>query len=144
MATAFSRATQALTEDHGRGSWWSILLAAALLGVWGTWCCLARLAVYTVTDTARLEVERAVYPIETPRARCVVATHLALGREVQEGEVLGELEAEPQRLQREEECTRLAALTHQLEICRAEAGALTGRGHALQCQPPLLCLHRIV
>ena len=121
MALIFSRATQALTEDHGRGSWWSLLVAAALLGVWGAWCCLARLAVYTVTDTARLEVERAVYPIETPVDGRVVVTHLALGREVQEGEVLGELEAESQRLQREEERTRLAALTHQLEICRAEA-----------------------
>jgi multidrug resistance efflux pump len=39
----------------------------------------------------------------------VLATHLALGREVQGGDVLVELEAEPQRLQREEEHTRLAA-----------------------------------
>ena len=75
---------------------------------------------YAVTDTARLEVERAVYPIETSVDGRVVATHLALGREVQGGEVLVELEAEPQRLQREEERTRLAALTHQLEALRVE------------------------
>ena len=92
----------------------------ALLGVWGAWCCLARLTVYAVTDTARLEVERAVHPIETPVDGRVVATHLALGREVQVGDALVELEAEPQRLQREEEHTRLAALTHQLEALRVE------------------------
>jgi multidrug resistance efflux pump len=89
-------------------------------------------------------VESAVYPIETPVDGSVVVTHRPLGREVQEGEVLGELEAESQRLQREEERTRLGALTHQLERCRAEAGVLTGRGHALQCQLPLLSRHRTV
>ena len=122
MAVVFSRATQALTEDHGRGSRWGILVAVALLGAWGAWCCLARLAVYAVTDTARLEVARAVHPLETPVDGRVGATHLALGREVQDGEVLVELEAEPQRLQREEEHTRLAALTRQLEALRAEVG----------------------
>jgi membrane fusion protein (multidrug efflux system) len=76
--------------------------------------------VYAVTDTARLEVERAAHPIETPVDGRVVVTHLVLGREVQGGAVLVELEAEPQRLQREEERTRLAALTHQLEALRAE------------------------
>ena len=125
MAVVFSRATQALTEDHGRGSRWSLLLAAALLGAWGTWCCLARLAVYAVTDTARLEVARAVHPLETPVDGRVVATHLVLGREVQEGQVLVELETEPQRLQREEEHRRLAALTRQLEALRAEVATTT-------------------
>jgi multidrug resistance efflux pump len=120
MAVVFSRATQALTADQGRGARWSILLAVALLGAWGAWGCLARLAVYAVTDTARLEVERAVYPIETPVDGRVVATYLALGREVQVGDALVELEAEPQRLQREEEHTRLAALTRQLEALRVE------------------------
>jgi membrane fusion protein (multidrug efflux system) len=116
----FSRASQALAEDHGYGSRWGILLAAALLGIWGAWFCLARLTVYAVTDTARLEVERAAHPIETPVDGRVVTTHLTLGREVQGGEVLVELEAEPQRLQREEERTRLAALTHQLDALRVE------------------------
>jgi multidrug resistance efflux pump len=120
MAVVFSRATQALTQDHGRGSRWGLLVAAALLGAWGTWCCLARLAVYAVTDTARLEVEHAVCPIETPVDGRVVATHLGLGREVQVGDALVELEAEPQRLQREEEHTRLAALTRQHEALHVE------------------------
>jgi multidrug resistance efflux pump len=125
MAVVFSRATQALTEDHGRGSRWGILLAAALLGAWGAWCYLARLAVYAVTDTARLEVQHAVYPIETPVDGRVVATYLALDREVQGGDALVELEAEPQRLQREEEQTRLAAFTRQIEALRSRSPPLS-------------------
>jgi membrane fusion protein (multidrug efflux system) len=139
MTTVFSRATQALAADHGHRSRWGIFLAAALLGVWAVWGCLARLAVYAVTDTARLEVARAVYPIETPVDGRVVATHLALGREVRDGEVLVELETESQRLQREEEHTRLAALTRQLEALRVEvttsARALT---EAQQAAPVVL------
>jgi hypothetical protein len=123
----------------GASSW-----RRALLGVWATWGCLARLAVYACTDMARLEVERAVHPLETLVDGCIVTTHMALGQEGQEGEALVELAAETQRLQREEEHTRLAALTPQLKMCHAEAGVLTGRGHALQCQPPLLCRHRTV
>ena len=125
MATIFSHATQALTEDHGHGSRWVLLVAMVLLGVWGAWCCLARLTVYAVTDTARLEVERAVHPVETAVDGRVVATYLALGREVQSGEALVELEAEPQRLQREEERTRLATLTQQLTTLRVEVATAT-------------------
>jgi membrane fusion protein (multidrug efflux system) len=125
MTTVFSRATQALAADHGRRSRWGILLSAAILGGWAAWGCLARLAVYAVTDTARLEVARAVYPIETPVDGRVAATHLTLGREVRDGEVLVELEAESQRLQREEEHTRLAALTRQLEALRVEVATTT-------------------
>jgi membrane fusion protein (multidrug efflux system) len=123
MSTVFSRTTQSLAADHGRGARWGLLLAAALLGAWGAWCGLARLTVYAVTDTARLEVAHAVAPIETPVDGRVVATNLVLGREVQAGEGLIELETETQRLQRQEERTRLAALTQQLAALRTEVGA---------------------
>jgi membrane fusion protein (multidrug efflux system) len=136
MSTVFSRATQGLAADHGRGARWCLLLAAALLGAWGAWCGLARLTVYAVTDTARLEVAHAVSPVEAPVDGRVVATHLALGREVQVGETLIELEAETQRLQRQEERTRLVALTQQLTALRAEVAtasqALTEARQAAQ------------
>ena len=78
------------------------------------------MTLYEVTTTARLEVERAVYPIEAPVVGRVVATHLALGREVQAGEVLVELESDAQRLELEAERTRLAAVTAQLDGIRQE------------------------
>jgi multidrug resistance efflux pump len=98
---------------------WGVCLAAALLGMWGAWSLFARVTVYAATDRARLEVDRAVHPVEAPVDGRVVATHLTLGREVQIGEMLVELEAEVQRLQREEERTRLATLTPQIEALRA-------------------------
>jgi hypothetical protein len=80
MPTVFSRSTRALAVDRGTRSLLGLVLAAALLGVWGTWTGLACLTVYAVTDTARLEVDRVVHPVEAPVDGRVVATHLALGR----------------------------------------------------------------
>jgi membrane fusion protein (multidrug efflux system) len=87
------------------------------------WGYLARVAVYEVTQTARLEVDRAAHPIATPLAGRVTATHLVVDQEVQEGEVLVELDVEAQRLQREEARVRLAALGDQLVAHRRELAA---------------------
>jgi membrane fusion protein (multidrug efflux system) len=97
-----------------------ILLTASLLTSWAAWFCLARMTLYEVTTTARLEVARAVYLIEAPVTGRIVATRLVLGQEVQAGDVLVELETEAQRLQLEEQRTRLAAATTQLDLIRQE------------------------
>src|SRR3712207_4487833 len=102
MATPFSRTMHSLAADRFRLSLLGILLVAALLGAWATWFLLARVTLYEVSTTARLEVSDAVHPVEAQAAGRVQATHLLLGREVQAGDVLVELEAEAQRLQLEE------------------------------------------
>jgi membrane fusion protein (multidrug efflux system) len=113
----------ALAADGTRYSLCGMLLATALLGVWMAWAFVARLALYAVTETARLEVDRAVHYVEAPVAGRVVATHLDLGREVPGGAVLVELEVEPQRLHHAEERARLAALSRQIEAVSAEIAA---------------------
>lgn len=120
MSTEFSRSMRALAADGFRGSAWGGLLALALLGAWAAWFFLARVALYEVSQMARLEVDRAVHPVEAPVAGRIVATRLALGREVQAGEVLVELDAGIERLRLEEERTHLVALPRQLEALRGE------------------------
>jgi multidrug resistance efflux pump len=78
---------------------------------------------YAVSDTARLEISQAAHPVEAPVAGRVVATQLALGREVQSGEVLVDLDATAQELQLEEERSRVRALTPQLSALRATIAA---------------------
>src|SRR5262249_57733886 len=56
MSTVFSRSARALEADGFRRTTWGVCLVAALLGAWGAWSCWARIAVYAVTDRARLEV----------------------------------------------------------------------------------------
>jgi multidrug resistance efflux pump len=123
MAVAFAQSMRALAADRGRWSLTNLLLVCVLLGGWGVWFVDARVAVYEVTQTARLEVDRAVHPIATPVAGRVVVTHLVVGRAVQAGEVLVELDAEAPRLQYEEARARLTALTAQHQARRQEIAA---------------------
>ena len=122
-SASFSRFMRSLDADGFRPSIFGILLVSALIGAWAAWFFLARVALYEVTDTARLEVDRAIYPIEALAAGRVVATHLAAGKEVQAGDVLVELDADAQRLQLQEESARLAALAPQLVAIRDEIAA---------------------
>jgi multidrug resistance efflux pump len=120
MAAAFAQSMRALAADRCRCSWPGLILVLALLGGWGAWFLGARVAVYAVTPSARLEVDQAVHPIATPVTGRVVATSLVVGREVQAGEVLAELDAEAPRLQHDEARTRLAALTAQRQARHQE------------------------
>ena len=67
--------------------------------------------------------------MEAQVAGRVQATYLVLGREVQAGDVLVELDADTQRLQLEEERARLAALIPQISELRAESTAEEAAQH---------------
>jgi membrane fusion protein (multidrug efflux system) len=111
---------RSLAADGFGRSLVGLLIAVSLLIAWTIWFCLARVTLYEVTTTARLEVDRATHSIAVPVAGRIVATHLVLGQEVQAGAVLVELETNEQRLQIEEARTRRATLTAQLEGIRKE------------------------
>src|SRR5262245_54593798 len=119
----FSTAQHTLDADGFRGTTLALLLAVGLLGAWGAWFLGARVALYAVSETARLEMSQAAHPLEAHVAGRVVATHLILGREVQRGDVLVELDATAQQLHREEEQARVRALTPQLEALRTTIAA---------------------
>lgn len=125
MSTAFSRTLRSLEADGFRRTAWGLLVAAALLAAWAAWFFFGRVTRYVVSETARLEADRAAHPIQAPVTGRIAATHLTLGKEVQAGEVLVELEPDIQQHQVEEERSRLAALDPQLEALRQEAAAET-------------------
>jgi len=126
MAAAFAQSMRALATDRRRWAMSGLVLVFALLGSWSVWFACARIAVYAVSQTARLEVDQAGHPIATSVAGRIVATHLAVGRQVQANEVLAELDASASRLQYEEAHAQLIALRSQhqarlQEILAAEA-----------------------
>jgi membrane fusion protein (multidrug efflux system) len=114
---------QSLAADGFRSSLVGMLLAAALLSAWTAWFFIARVTLYEISAGARLEVSEAAHPVEAQVAGRVRATHLVLGQEVQGGDVLVELDVGVQRLQLEEERTRLTALASQAVELRSEIGA---------------------
>src|SRR5947209_12981064 len=103
-----------LEADRGRRPILGLLAAVALLGGWAAWSLLAHVTLYEITSTARLEVDRAIYPIQAPMLGRVTATSLSVGKAVQAGDVLVELDASAERLQVSEERTRLAAIAPQI------------------------------
>ncbi|MGI8962254.1 MAG: HlyD family secretion protein [Bryobacteraceae bacterium] len=123
MSTGFSRTLRSLRSDNRSLSIAAILLAGCLVTAWFVWACFARVTLYEITNSARFEVARAAYPIQSPLAGRVLASYLSVNREVKAGEVLVELDASPERLQLREEQARMAALKPELDALRRQAEA---------------------
>ncbi len=100
----------------------AVVLVAGLGGVWSGWLVTARVPVYQASEAARLEVER-VHPVDASVVGRVVASSLVLGREVKEGDVLLEIEAERERLETTEERARVTALNGEVDQLQREIAA---------------------
>jgi membrane fusion protein (multidrug efflux system) len=111
---------RALQADRFRRPTLGLLAGLLLFAAWGGWFFLSEVSVYALADQARLEVETAAHNIQAPVSGRVVAVHMALGREVQEGTLLFQLDDETQRLALQEEEANLAARERQLIALRQE------------------------
>jgi membrane fusion protein (multidrug efflux system) len=113
---------RALDADGMSPTALAVILVAGLGGVWTGWLVTARVPVYQASEAARLEVER-VHPIDASVVGRVVATSLVLGREVKEGDVLLEVEAEREKLETSQEKARVTALTGEVDQLQREIAA---------------------
>lgn len=123
MPNSFARSQHILDTDGSRHATWGLLVSGALLVLWSCWFFLARVSVYAVSDTAGLEVAQAAHPVDSQFAGRVVASNLAIGRDVREGEVLVKLDADAQKLQLSEERTRMAAVGPQIDSIEDQIAA---------------------
>ncbi|WP_164018957.1 HlyD family secretion protein [Pyxidicoccus trucidator] len=123
MSANFSHSLRALREDGFRRPGQVLLILALLACGWLAWFVFARVTVYEVSEDARLEVDRAVYPVEAQVDGRILVSRLDIGRNVQQGEVLLELDSSNQRLKLQEEQTRLDTLLPQLDTLRSELAA---------------------
>jgi membrane fusion protein (multidrug efflux system) len=98
----------------------AIAVTGLLLAMWTAWFFGARVVLYAVSDTARLEVDASPYPVEAPVDGRVVSTALAMGREVRAGDVLVELDVRAQNLSVGEEQSKIAGVARQIERLLAE------------------------
>ncbi len=128
-ASAFSRSLRTLEMDGSRWLWGTGLVASALLAGWTYWALRVPVSVFEVTNAARLEIERATYPIQSPATGRIVSNRLDRGREVQQGDVLLELESQQEKLAIREQEMKLAAIPPELEKLREQVHAEeTARG----------------
>jgi len=112
-----------LEADSGRGTLFLLCIASALIGIWAVWLLTARVSVYASTGVARLEVSRENHPVDSPVVGLVSATHLVTGQRVTAGDLLLELDANPQRLERSEAIAKIAPSAEQIRSLEDELKA---------------------
>lgn len=121
--TAFSLTFSRLLADRGRSTAWTLLGAVLVLGAWCWWATRAEVTLYEVSSAARVELDAATYPVQSPLLGRVVETRLRVGQTVRRGEVLVEIDAMPDRLQQREEEVRVRGLAPELASLRAQVAA---------------------
>ncbi len=120
MANSFHRIHQSLRADSGIRSTTALVTGLLLLGTWIAWAFRAHITRYEISDSARLEVAAAAYPVQANVSGRLVSSQLIIGREVQAGDILAELDSNGERLSLQEERIRLASLQPQLEALKAQ------------------------
>jgi multidrug resistance efflux pump len=119
-AAFFSRTRgQLALERHGAGPL-VIVVALVLLTLWLVWFTGSRLAVYAVSDAARLEVDQSPVRVQVPVSGRIVSTTLTVGRTVKAGETLAQLDVEAQSLGVVEQQARLTGLGPQVARLETE------------------------
>jgi len=114
LANSFSRTTRSLAHDSSRFAIAVWIMGGFLLAAWLSWFLLARITVYEVSTKARLEVNSSAHPIAAQVAGKIVSATFWLGKEVQDGDVLVELDARTEKLRLQEEESRLRAFPPQI------------------------------
>ncbi|OYU37053.1 HlyD family efflux transporter periplasmic adaptor subunit [Novosphingobium sp. PASSN1] len=126
MAGSFARTTRALDADRGAGAALLLWGALALLAAWGAWFAFARVAVYEVSRSARIEVAGASRTVSSEQGGRLVGSGLFIGRQVAAGDVLAELDSSAQRLRLAEAEARLAGFPARLAALREQLSASLG------------------
>lgn len=121
--TAFERSFRQLSRDHGAGIKTTLVVGFAVFFAWFGWATLARVSVYASSSSARLELDAATFPIESPFVGRVVKSTLRMGQAVQRGDVLIELDGVSQQLQMREAQIREGGYAPQILQLRAQVVA---------------------
>ena len=134
MPEVFFRTRNLLEGDDSRSWGVGALLALGVLSAWVLWFFLARVAVYRVSDAARLESGGPSYQVQASVAGRVISSGLTLGVQVGKDALLVQLDDEAQQRQLQEESTALSVLGPQLaavrDQIRAEEAALNAAQEA--------------
>jgi multidrug resistance efflux pump len=135
MANSFHRVSHSLRVDNVLRSSVALVIAIGLASAWITWAFRARVTRYEISESARLEVDAAAYPVQASVAGRLIASQLVLGKEIHAGDVLARLESDDERLSLQEERARFASLEPQLAALRSqiqsEDQGRTDEGHVL-------------
>ncbi|MGO9114647.1 MAG: HlyD family secretion protein [Thermoguttaceae bacterium] len=117
MPSTFSRTLRFLDSDRQPRRLGGLLVLALLAG-WIAWLMLARVTVYEVSTSSRLEVKASAHTVSAVVAGKIAQTQLRLGSEVAAGDVLAVLDSESERREivtKQKHCEALRARQNALE-----------------------------
>ncbi len=120
MASPFLRTMRSIELERDARTWIRLAVILAVLGAWAAWMHAARVSVYATTAKARLEVSRMAHRVAAAEAGRVAVVRVELGRHVEQGEVLVELDAAVEEKRLGEERTKVAVLAPKLEAMRRQ------------------------
>jgi multidrug resistance efflux pump len=136
MSIHFSRSMRRLEADGSRRTLIFFVVISILTGLWATWLFSARVSVYASTGVARLEVSQENHPVDAPVLGRVTGAHLIAGQRVQAGDLLLELDANPERLERSQAIAKLAPAADRLRSLQdeldAQQRAIEGEQHSAE------------
>jgi len=132
MSNSFRKTNLTLEGDRGTVLGIALVIGLVLAGGWVAWAVRAKVTRYEVSDSARLEVSAASYPIQANVSGRLVSHHLLLGEMVQAGEVLAQLDSRGEELSLQEERTRAAAFEPQIRALRAQMDSESAGGQSEQ------------
>ena len=121
--TDFARSLRRLRADEGKATLWTLACAGTVLAAWVCWAVFARVSLCEISPDARIELEGASYPIDSPFLGQVVSTGLHVGQHVNRGDLLIELDATPEQLQLREGQVQLQGIEPQLSRLRSQIEA---------------------
>ena len=125
MPSEFRQTSIALRSDHARGLKALLALAAAggVLVLTALWLLVARVPLYLVSESARLQVRDEVHPVDTLVSGRVVMVNLPVGGAVRKGDVLMILDPTDADLKLDEARATERGLAAQIAALEAEIGA---------------------
>jgi multidrug resistance efflux pump len=99
MPVAFSRTLRSVEADRSPITAIGILLTGVFAGIWIGWMVTARVSVYAVSDSSRLEADGSVRQIQALHGGRIVRMQMGLGQNVRAGDLLAELDTTLERMQ---------------------------------------------
>jgi len=118
MAAPFTQTLRSLQNDRYGIAWWMLSIAVVLVGSWLAWMLWFDVTLYESTDAARIEVDQAAHALEARVGGTVSIGRLVLGRTVEAGEVLVELDPTEEQALLAEEDSRLRGFRAELAAMR--------------------------
>ncbi len=120
MVSRFSRTLRSVQADGFGVTVPLLVVAVALTIAWGCWLVIAQVPVHVVSLSSRVELEQAVWAVETTVGGTLAQSRLELGSAVERGDELAQLDRSLEEFELQARRAQLASTQGQIDALEAE------------------------